>query len=72
MNTKGCGGKTQVNDSQNKDTTAPSRRDIYHLQFSLQAASPETFGYALVYRVSELNCIRKYVKVHDWPTDGHL
>jgi hypothetical protein len=48
MNTKGCGGKTQVNDSQNKDTTAPSRRDIYHLQFSLQAASPETFGYTLV------------------------
>jgi hypothetical protein len=27
---------------------APSGRDLYHLQFSLQAASPETFGYTLV------------------------
>jgi len=25
-------------------TTAPSVRELYHLQFSLQAASPETFG----------------------------
>jgi len=25
-----------------------SDRELYHLQFSLQAASPETFGYALV------------------------
>jgi hypothetical protein len=23
---------------------------MYHLQFSLQSASPETFGYTLVYR----------------------
>jgi len=23
--------------------------EVYHLQFSLQAASPETFGYTLVY-----------------------
>jgi hypothetical protein len=30
------------------DTTAPSDRDLYHLQFSLQAASPETSGYTLV------------------------
>jgi hypothetical protein len=28
--------------------TAPSGRELYHLQFSLQAVSPETFGYALV------------------------
>jgi hypothetical protein len=35
--------------SQNSDTTAPSGRELYHLQFSLQAASPETFGYTLVY-----------------------
>jgi hypothetical protein len=29
------------------DTTAPSGRKLYHLQLSLQAASPETFGYTL-------------------------
>jgi hypothetical protein len=33
---------------QNSDTTVPSGRELYHLQFSLQAASPETFGYTLV------------------------
>jgi len=32
----------------NSDTTVPSGRELYHLQFSLQAASPETFGYILV------------------------
>jgi hypothetical protein len=47
-NTKGYGGKTHYADSQNSDTTAPSGRELYHLQFSLQAASPETFGYTLV------------------------
>jgi len=25
-----------------------SGRELYHLQFSLQAASPETFGYTLI------------------------
>jgi hypothetical protein len=30
------------------DTTAPSGRELYHLQFSLLVASLETFGYALV------------------------
>jgi hypothetical protein len=47
-NTKDCGGKTHYTDAQNSDTTAPSGRELYHLQFSLQAASPETFGYTLV------------------------
>jgi hypothetical protein len=47
-NTKGYGGKTHYTESQNSDTTAPSGRELYHLQFSLQAASPETFGYILV------------------------
>jgi hypothetical protein len=47
-NTKGYGGKTHWNDSQNSDTIASSGRVLYHLQFSLQAASPETFGYTLV------------------------
>jgi hypothetical protein len=47
-NTKGYGSKTHQADSQNSDTTAPSGRELYHLQFSLQAASPETSGYTLV------------------------
>jgi hypothetical protein len=46
--TKGYGGKTNLTDSQNRDTTAPSATELYHLQFSLKAASPETFGYILV------------------------
>jgi hypothetical protein len=29
--------------------TAPSGRELYHLQFLLQAASAKTFGYTLVY-----------------------
>jgi hypothetical protein len=46
---KGHGVKSHnKTDSQNSDTTAPSGRELYHLQFSLQAASPETFGYTLV------------------------
>jgi hypothetical protein len=48
-NMKGYGGKHQYTDSQNSDTTAPCGKGLYHLQFSHQAASPETFGYALVY-----------------------
>jgi hypothetical protein len=47
-NTKGYGDKTHYTDSQNSDITVPSGRDLYHLQFSLQAASPETFGYTLL------------------------
>jgi hypothetical protein len=47
-NTKGSGSKTHLTDSQNSDTTSPSGRELYHLQFSLQAASPETFGYTLL------------------------
>jgi hypothetical protein len=35
-------------DSQNSDTTALRGRELYHLQFSLKAGSPETFGYTLV------------------------
>jgi hypothetical protein len=47
-NTKGYGGNTHYNDSQNNDTTARSGRELCHLQFSLQVASSETFGYTLV------------------------
>jgi hypothetical protein len=47
-NTKGYGGKTHWTDSQNSDTIVPSGRELCHLQFSLQAASPETFGYTFI------------------------
>jgi len=47
-NRRGYGGKTRYTDSQNSDTTAPSGTELHHLQFSRQAASPETFGYTLV------------------------
>jgi hypothetical protein len=47
-NTKGYGGNTHLPDSQNSDTTAPSGRELYHLQFLLQAAHPETFRYTLI------------------------
>jgi hypothetical protein len=50
-NTKGYGGKTHYTDSQNSDTTASSGRELYHLQFSLQAASPETYGYLRTLRL---------------------
>jgi hypothetical protein len=43
-NTKGYGCKTQWTDSQNSDKTTPSGRELYHLQSSLYAASPETIG----------------------------
>jgi len=33
--------------TQNTDITA-SGREPYHLQFSVQAASPESFGYTLI------------------------
>jgi len=47
-NTKSYGGKTHYTDSQNSDTIAPNRRELYHLQFSFQAASLEIFGYTVV------------------------
>jgi len=47
-NTKGYGDKTHWTDSQNSNKTAPSGRELYHLQFLLQVASLETFGYTLV------------------------
>jgi len=47
-NTKCYGGKTHYTDSQNSDTAVHRGRELYHLQFSLQAVSPETFGHTLV------------------------
>jgi len=32
----------------NSDTIATSRRQLYHMPFLYQTASPETFGYTLV------------------------
>jgi hypothetical protein len=48
-NTNVYGGKTHQTGSQNSDTTAPIGRELYRLEFSLEAASPETFGYTLVH-----------------------
>jgi hypothetical protein len=47
-NTKVCGGRTHQTEPPNSDLTAPSGRELYSLQFSLQAASPESFGYTLI------------------------
>jgi hypothetical protein len=44
-NTKSYYGKTQYTDSQNSNATVHGGRELYHLQLSPQAASPETFGY---------------------------
>jgi hypothetical protein len=38
------GSKLDRLDTQNSETTAHIGRQLYHLQISLQAASPETFG----------------------------
>jgi hypothetical protein len=64
-NTKGYGGKSHYTDSQNSDTTAPSGRKLYHLQFSLQAATPETFGYSFVVSVPEETFVSYGVQVLD-------
>jgi hypothetical protein len=42
------GSKTHWTDSQNSDKTTSSCIELYHLQFSLQAASPESYGYTVV------------------------
>jgi hypothetical protein len=46
--------------TQNGDTIAPSGRELYHLQFSLHAANPETFGYSLVC------CRMRWENIHEW------
>jgi hypothetical protein len=65
-NTKSYGGKTRYTDSQNSDTTASSGRELYHLQFSLQATSPKTFGYTLVFNILQTNTkVRNIFRPHD-------
>jgi hypothetical protein len=41
--TKGYGGKTHKTDSQNSETTAPSGRELYRLQFSLPGGKSGKF-----------------------------
>jgi hypothetical protein len=53
----GCDGKTDYTFSQNSDTSAPSGRELYLLQFSLQMASLETFGYTIVQCVCVCVCV---------------
>jgi len=73
-NTKCYGGKTQSTDSQNSDTTTPSGIDLYHLQFSLQAANPESFEYSLVCSVSvnTYNYLTTQFNSRRPTTRGHL
>jgi hypothetical protein len=56
-NTKSYGDKAHQTDSQNSDTTARSGRELHHLQFSLQAVNPETFGYTLVHDFQMLDLL---------------
>jgi hypothetical protein len=59
---------TRLTDSQNSDTPATSGRELYHLQFSLQVASPETFGYTFLY-MSALRCTVQWA---DYPFEDSL
>jgi hypothetical protein len=61
-NTKGYGCKTHKTDSQNRDTTARSGRELYHLQFSLQVAGSKTFGYTFIYCLLFVWCFPMYVE----------
>jgi hypothetical protein len=54
-NSKGYGHKTHYTDSKNSDTTASCFRELYQFQFSLQAASPETFGHTLVFCINAVS-----------------
>jgi hypothetical protein len=48
--------------TQKSDTAAPSGRELYHLQLSLMAASPETFGYTFVLIAFVVNRTEAYTK----------
>jgi hypothetical protein len=61
-NTKSYGGTAHYTESQNSDTSAPSGRELYHLQFSLQVANLETFGYTLV----ETHCAMTFTLSADY------
>jgi hypothetical protein len=59
----GYRGNTYYTELQNSDATAHNGRELYHLQFSLQEASPETFGYAIV------QCILNYITALSYVLD---
>jgi hypothetical protein len=44
----------------------PSGRELYHLQVSLQAASPETFGYTFVLSggINDFRCVERRAGNH--------
>jgi len=72
-NTKGYGDKTHNYDSQNSDITVPSGRESYHLKFSLQAATPETFGYTLLFIHTYTYmwmCVRVCIYIYIYIYDG--
>jgi len=50
-NTKNYGTKTHYTNSHNNTITTPSGTELYYLQFWLQAASPEMFGYTIVRKI---------------------
>jgi hypothetical protein len=68
-NTKSYGGKTHYTDSQNNGTTARSGRKLYHLHFSLQAASPETFRNRQTFGTPELIYTWSSVWVMSWKVE---
>jgi len=68
-NTKVYSDKTHYTDSQNGDTTAASGTELYHMQFSFQAVSPETFGYTLVHN-GRISCGLANIKI--WCNDRLL
>jgi len=46
---------------------APSGRELFHLQYLSQAASPETFGYTLVYvHVRSRTYVHTHTNIHLW------
>jgi hypothetical protein len=59
-NTKGYGSKIHQTDSQNSYTTAPNDRELYHMQFLLQAANPKTSGYTLIFFIIRILSSRQY------------
>jgi hypothetical protein len=59
-----------LTDSRNSDTTAPSGRELYHLQFSLQAASLKTFGYTLITYTYLIRLLLFLVNLWTSPTEA--
>jgi hypothetical protein len=57
--------------TQNSDTTAPSGREVYHLQFSFWVASLDTFGYTLV-QINAATAKQKQHKQTDKTTDKYF